>query len=281
MKIFSVIFALHLTCGLVQAAIPKTPVVMVKPAQRTELFDVLSYPARLVPQINATVLAESDGVVSQILTPLGQSVKRGQKLFVIRHTDPVYQYAPVVIRAPVSGIVSAVKVTEGARVTRGEKLAAITDPSRNRIVVEIAGSDIPFVSKGLGGEFRVDGTDKPLSATVLGVSPFVDPATGTATCELEFKGVLSPGTVGRVSFKINSRKGFSIPDQAVVYKGDETFVRVVSEGKARRVPIALGKKQSGFVEVTKGLNEGDQIIERSSGFVADGEQVTVEGDDKT
>src|SRR5262249_47030293 len=76
-------------------------VVFGKAVQSTELFEVLSYPARVVPKVNSTVLAEVDGVVTRIHAPLGQSVGRRQKLITISHTDPVYQYAPVTILSPI------------------------------------------------------------------------------------------------------------------------------------------------------------------------------------
>src|SRR5579871_1726634 len=109
------------------------PVVLVKQAKASELFDLLSYPARIVPKINATVFAESDGVVSKIATPLGKTVNRHQTMMIITHTDPVYQFAPVTVVAPVSGVISSVDITEGSQVTKGLKLATVTDPDKIQI----------------------------------------------------------------------------------------------------------------------------------------------------
>ena len=109
---------------------PKPPVVFTNTVRSAELYDLLTYPARLNPKINATILADSDGIVKEIITPLGRPVRRNQKILIMTHTDPVYDYAPITVIAPVHGVVSSVEVTEGSRVMRGAKLATITDPTK-------------------------------------------------------------------------------------------------------------------------------------------------------
>lgn len=269
--------------GLAQAAekvqAPPAPVVLVQPARRSDLFEVLTYPARVAPKINANVLAESEGVVAQIRTPLGTRVARGKPLLVLKHTDPVYQYAPVVITAPVSGVVSAVEVTEGTLVTKGQRLATVTDPSRVRITVEVAAVDLSKISAGLESELKVPGQTLAVKVRVQGVSPYVDPATGTALCELAVlpgEPALAPGIVGQVNFKVNQHLGFTLPEHAIVYKGLETFVRIVDKGKAKYLSVKLGAKSRGNVEVATGLNEGMTVIERANGYVGEGEAVTVQ-----
>ena len=258
----------------------KIPVVLVNTVKRSDLFELLSYPARVTPKINANILAESDGIVTRIHAPLGAKVTRGQRLLTLKHTDPVYQYAPVSITAPVSGVVSLVEVTEGTLVTKGNRVATVTDPTQVRITVEIAASDLALVTSGLNGEIKFANTPTGVAVRVHGVSPFVDTATGTATCELELvdpKTTLSPGLVGQVHFRVNLHQGFSLPEHAVVYKGTETFIRVVDGGRAKYILVTLGKKSRGNVEVAHGLSENVQVIERANGFISDGETVTVQG----
>src|SRR5690606_26872951 len=136
----------------------------------------------------------------------------------------------------------------------------------------------------------VRGRDETVTVRVRGVSPLVDPQTGTATAELEVLRepgepavLLPPGMVGRVSFRVNERRGFSVPDYVLEYKGREPYLRLVEEGRVKKVAVALGRVQNGQVEVVKGLAEGAKVIERASRFVPEGEAVTVqqaEGADK-
>lgn len=260
----------------------KTPTVFVKSVKRTELFDQLSYPARLVSKINAGVLSETDGVVAKIIAPLGQTVSKDSPLMIVRHTDPIFQFKPVTIVSPVNGAVSQVDVTEGSLVSRGMKLASVTDPFDVRVVIEIAATDLKSIVPRLRGELKIGGYDKSVPIRVLGVSPFVDPATGTATCEVELlqnqknKLMFQPGLTGQVSFKVNLHQGLSVPEHAIHYREQETYVKLVADGKAKKTPVVLGRKQRGEVEIVQGLKEGDALIDRASGFVADGEAVRME-----
>jgi len=97
-------------------------------------------------------------------------------------------------------------------------------------------------------------------------------------CELEATNAALPlpGSIARVTFKANVRQGISISDTAITYRGKDPFVRVVTNGKAKLVAVVLGRKQAGTVEILKGLKPGDDVVERTSKFVADGESVEVQ-----
>jgi multidrug efflux pump subunit AcrA (membrane-fusion protein) len=256
------------------------PIVFTETVKSEELFDRLTYPARVTPKVSTTILSETDGIVSKILAPLGQRVRKNEKIMTITHTDPVYQYAPTPIFAPVSGVVSSVEITEGTQVSKGEKLALVTDPAQVRVNVEIPAMDLSMLTRGMAGEFKISGVDKPIQVKVRGISPFVDPATGTATCELEIAEKLAnplpAGIIGQVVFKANDRKGISIPEFAVFYRGTDTFVRVVKDGKAKQVAVVLGKRSRGNVEILKGLDDGSVLVERTSRYIMDDEAVSVQ-----
>ncbi len=260
----------------------KVPIVYLQEAIKKDLFDTYSYPARVIPQVSADVLSESDGIVQKVLAPLGTKVKRGQKLLSIKHTDPVYQYAKAFVRAPVDGVVSKFLVRKGTHVRRGQELLTVTDPEKVSITVEIAAIDLPVIKNGMAAKFRISGGEKMVPVTVSGVSPFVDSKTGTATCELDIDKSSSshsvyPGMVGQVLFRANERKGFVVPDVALYYQGKNPLLRLVGKDSiAKHVPIKLGKRQRGEVEVLSGLTMGDKFIQRTSRYVADGQKVTIQ-----
>jgi multidrug efflux pump subunit AcrA (membrane-fusion protein) len=267
---------------------PSSAVVFGKAAKVEKFSDELSYPARVVPKINSTVLADADGVVTKIPTVLGQRVGAHQTLVVITHTDPVYQYAPMKVLSPISGVVSAINVAEGSQVTKGDKLASVTDPKKLRVVIEAPAEDLGSLQKGIPAEFRVSGQSDPIAVQLQGVSPFVDPATGTATCEFDVNlrrtasttaatsTPLAPGIVGRIVMSVHQRMGIRIPEYAVVYRDQLPYSRIYENGKIRFSALKLGKKQDGFVEVLSGIKEKDTVVERASRFVADGEAVQLD-----
>lgn len=256
----------------------KTPIVFTQVAEHKKVFDRLTYPARVVPVINAAVLSEGAGVVQKVLAPLGASVKKGEKLLTILNTDPVYNYAPAAVRAPVSGVVSRVEVTEGTRVTKGQRLLNLTDPKSVRIELEVAVSDLKAIRAGMVGTMHLNQQAEPLNVKVLGISPYVDPGTGTAQADLRVTDkeyFLPPGMVGKVIFKAREHMGLQVPESAVVYKGRDPHIRVVQEGIAKFLPITLGPTRAGQVEILKGLDAGSQYVVRASTYVGDGEEVDI------
>lgn len=256
------------------------PTVVVREAKQVEVSQNLSFPATVEARVHATVLAEADGVVRKIHASLGQQVKRGRRLFTIQQNDPIYQFAPVSTITPVSGMVSELSVTEGALVSKGQKLASVTDPTNLKVLIEIPAQDLALLQTGAVGKLECPALPHALNLTLVGVSPTVDSATGTATAELtpskEDVKLLRPGLVGKVSFKAGVHKGFLVPEDAILQSQNQYFLRVVKDGVAKKVPVQVGQRMRGFAEIVKGLEEGWHVVERASGFIADGEQVKVE-----
>lgn len=273
-----------------QAAVEPPPAkVLTKKLEFAELADTLVYPARVLSKVNTTILAETDGVIASIPAPLGTAVKRGQKMLVIQHTDPVYRYAPFSVVSPVEGVVSAIEVTQGSLVARGQKLGSVTDPSKILVKLEIPAADLARFRSGIEGEFSISRENaQSLKVIVAGLSPLVDPTTGTASADLEIlksekASLPPPGTLGQVRFRLNVRKGYSIPETALFYKGEATFVRLLQESAVKFVEVKTGRKERGQVEIMPA--QADQpfppnpvLIERTSRFIGDGEKVEIQQD---
>jgi membrane fusion protein (multidrug efflux system) len=64
---------------------------------------------------------------------------------------------------------------------------------------------------------------------------------------------LRPGQFMSASLTLRQREALIIPEQAVMIKGDETYVFVASDGIAKRRSVTLGSRSPGVVEVASGL----------------------------
>jgi len=258
---------------------PPAPVVIAKSIQATEVFDSLIYPARIVSKVNAALLAESDGVVRSISKPLGSRVTRGNTVLTLINPDPVYTFAPFEVHAPVTGVVSAIEVTKGSRVTRGQRLGAVTDPRQVRAQIEVTVADLDALQVGMKGELELSEHTKPLEMVVTGISPLIDPATGTASAELNIVGterLPPPGVVGRIRFRARAHEGIQVPESAVFYRGEDPLVRVLVDGKVQFRAVKLGPSRRGKFEILDGVKSGEMVVLRSNTFVADGEEVSVQ-----
>lgn len=263
------------------AATDTIPVVQIKKVELTENSESLSYPARVESRVSGAILAEVEGVVRDVVT-LGTHVKKGQVLFKIQQLDPVYQYAPAKIVAPVSGVVSQIEVTVGTQVTRGQRIATVVDPSQLRVTVEIPGSDLEKITHNAQVSFTTSLMEKAEDLSFEGISPLVNPTTGTATANLLFKSKnprLSAGSIGKIQVTLKNGSAIRVSEQAVVYKGAVPYVRIVDDKNiAKYKAVELGTRQAGLVEIKKGLTANETLIERASQYVQDNKAVKIEKD---
>lgn len=254
--------------------------VFIQTASIRPIFDQFTYPARITSEIDATVLAESSGIIKQLNYRLGQAVKKSSTLLQIQHTDPVYQYRSFISKAPVAGVVSKIYVSQGSLVKKGDHLLRITDPHQLKILIEVPVSDLKSVKANMPAELSLPYKDKPLRVRLTGISPILDPATGTASAELELEDPhqahqVKIGIFGEVSFSANWHKGLSVPDYAIVYEGKKPQLKIVKDAILKRVDVKLGQKRQGQVEILEGIQAGDDVVIRSSGFIPNGSEVEV------
>ncbi len=255
--------------------------VFVKIAKKKEISDKLTYPARVTPKVSAMILSESQGVMTRLSFNLGDKVLKNQTIAKITHADPVYEYRPFLLKAPVSGVVSKVFTNVGSQITKGQKIMLLTDPNETKLMIEVAVKDLSSLKKGMKGTFITRSENKRYKVKLKGISPLIDSATGTATAELEFISKFPtkvlPGIIGKISFKTNIHQGFLFPQNVLTYKGNQPQVRVVSdENKVSRINVKLGAKRKGQIEILSGVKKGTYLIEKASGFVKDGSIVAIQ-----
>jgi membrane fusion protein, multidrug efflux system len=85
---------------------------------------------------------------------------------------------------------------------------------------------------------------------------------------------LKPGMLLTVSVIANPRTSLAVPELALVPERDRTFVyKVDSENTALKVPVEVGARQEGMVEVLRGLSAGDRIVAEGTIKVREGGKV--------
>jgi len=245
-----------------------------------DLFDLHSYPAVVTSSIKAKVLSDSTGQVTTLKAHLGKSVKKGEVLAIIKHTDPTYEYNSMEILSPVEGVINKVNISMGSLINKGQEVFEVINPAKSKVLIEVTASMLSKFKEDMKASLKLSYLSNPIDLKLKGIAPTLDPLTGTATGELEFIEKenlrILIGSLGKVTFKTNQRAGIQIPEHAIVYEGKKAQVRVVENGKLKFVDVTLGKKQAGNIEVLSGLKENLEIVHRVSGFVANGDEVEVQ-----
>ncbi len=181
----------------------------------------------------------------------------------------------LILRSPISGVVTVKNVVEGARLTPADIPFEITDLSHVWVQVDVYEAELSRTRVGMPAELTVQAyPGKTYTGRVAFVDPVMDPKTRTAKARLEFanpKGELMPEMFGEAILRGQSRKGLIIPLDAVLDTGT-TKVAFLALGNGRFEPreVTTGTTIGEQVEILSGLHAGDEVVVRAN-FLVDSE----------
>jgi len=187
------------------------------------------------------------------------------------------------ITSPVDGFVGRRNADPGAWVSQNAPVVSVVEIARLRMQAAVVEKDLRFVGVGDPATVEVDAYpgDK-FKGRVARVSPVLDPATRTATMEVEIPNTdnrLRPGMYARVELTIEEHKGVVIvPKPAVVdLDGQRGVWQAGEENKARFLPVTLGIEDGERVEIAAGLKAGDRFVTEGAGAVRRNDTLVVPG----
>jgi RND family efflux transporter MFP subunit len=196
----------------------------------------------------------------------------------------VIQLDRTVVRAPVSGTVSKVPVEVGQLLGPGARVARIVE--LNRIKVTVGIPEI-HANKAAGLE-TVELTLKALPGkTFTGKRVYlgVEPQEKSHVYPLDLvvdneDRSIRPGMFVTAEVILEVRKRPVIPLISIIPREKDKVVFVASEGVARRRPVEIGlimgsSLPEAEVEITAGIEAGDQLIVQGHRRVEDGDPVTI------
>jgi len=183
------------------------------------------------------------------------------------------------IQAPFAGVVGLTDVSIGAYVTAGTAITTLDTTDRMELNFSIperflgqvrAGQEVRGVSpaypdQSFRGELVELGTRINELSRSLPVRALIDNEGG----------LLRPGQFMSATLTLQQREALVIPEQAVMIRGDEQYVFVAEDGSARRVPVELGSRMPGMVEVVSGVQPEDEVIVTGQDRLSSGDRIRV------
>ncbi len=169
------------------------------------------------------------------------------------------------IRAPFNGVMGLRNISPGDFVKDGADLALIEDISKMKVDVRLPERYFGRIKPGQPILLSFDSMPgKTFTATLKAVDAQVD-ANGRS---LLLRGELAnPGGALRTGMFARARvllrenpQAMLIPEEAITPVGADVFVYRIDGGKAMRTKIQTGIRRDGKVEVTSGLQPGDQVV---------------------
>jgi len=172
------------------------------------------------------------------------------------------------VKAPVAGQISSLTLRVGDRVTANQNLFRVADYSAMQITISVDELDVAKAKVGQRATVTLDALPgRQFTGKVAKINPEGvfrnDIATFEVTIQVENPKDLMAGMNSTVNVVVEERTNVLwLPAQAVQVRQGKAIVQVL-EGKDTVVQkeIQVGLRTSQQVEITGGLNEGDQVIQ--------------------
>lgn len=185
------------------------------------------------------------------------------------------------VKAPVSGTITAINVSEHNLASQGAPAYVIEDETAKKIVFYVADETVRNLAPG--NTAVVSRNNEEYEAKIVEVGTTVDQNTGLYKVKAVSDADFNPGTSVTVTTASRiDNSSVTVPFNAVYYDGEQPFVYIVENGKARRRDIESGISDGDLMAVTSGLTPADTIIISWSSGLREGADVVAEGaDDKS
>jgi membrane fusion protein, multidrug efflux system len=191
------------------------------------------------------------------------------------------------IRAPFSGIIGLRTISPGLVATSGTPIAEISDISQIKVDFTVPELKLLLIRQGmnivaesgalLGQRFK---------GRINAVDPQIDPVTRAATMRAIIAnngGMLKPGMLLSVNVEQLRRQALSVPEQALVADGEQKSVFVINTQRTEveKIPVTIGSRQPGFVEITGGIAPGTLIVADGTVKLRDGSKIKITSEKMT
>jgi multidrug efflux pump subunit AcrA (membrane-fusion protein) len=188
--------------------------------------------------------------------------------------------ANTTIRAPLGGIISKRYVDRGALVGTSTPIMRIVAMDRVKVIVQVVERELARLKSGATADINVDAYgNEVFKGTVTRISPTVDPESRTADVEVQADNRdhrLKPGMFARVDLAVERRdKALLLLRDSLLRGSGPPRVFVLDGGKASLKEVTVGLEGEQYVEVVKGLQEGEEVIIAGQYELNDGMAVNV------
>ena len=183
-----------------------------------------------------------------------------------------------IVRAPISGLVSARNVQPGEKVAVDGKLLEIVNLQKLELEAAVPASEIAQVAVGQTVELHVEGLSQRFDGKVVRINPATQAGSRSVSVYIQVTNPQQQLRVGMFAegrLVLTSKGGvLARPQRAVRKDGSGAYVFTIAGGKIERKPVTLGTNgvtgNEYRTEITSGLDIGALVIRADMGNLSPG-----------
>lgn len=186
----------------------------------------------------------------------------------------------VVIKAPISGVISEKNVNVGQIINQGAVLAKINDISYVFATIQVPQEKINDIKVGKPAEVTLEDNNTVHNGTLDSIDLSGDSTLRVFNCKIKMENSnkeLLPGEYAKVNFSNteNNNKVITIPVSSLAGSEGDYYVFINDNGVASKVAVDIGDADENNLEITSGVKEGDEIICTNMSSLKDGCKIDV------
>lgn len=235
-------------------------------AKNTILTDYVMTNGEIETQKSIEVFPSIGGRVIEVRVSLGSQVKAGDVIAYIDPSEPGAVYAKSPVVAPIDGSILTSPVKVGQKVSASQIITKIGDINNLQVTAKVPERYVSELSIGQKAEITLQAYgDEIFMASIVRISPVVDPATRTKEIILNFDkhdDKVNAGMFANVKLYTVDYSGYpAIQQDAFEENNDEYYIYIVKEDSTvTKRKVKRGKNVSDYCQVIEGLENGEAVV---------------------
>lgn len=194
------------------------------------------------------------------------------------------QLAMTRVRAPFSGVVDEIFPKVGENASPQMAMFRLVNLSDVYLTAAVSEAYVGKVTSGTPVEVLFRSLDKKFPSEIIRVGSFINPDNRTfeVNIGIDKEGEFKPNMMGSVDIQdYSTEKAIVVPSRLVMENTQgESYVYVCAAADddictVKKVIIEPGMSYQGETEVLSGINAGDQVVDRGSRSIKDGQKVRI------
>lgn len=192
------------------------------------------------------------------------------------------QVAAATVTAPCDGLIVGVNITAGGIAAPSGPAILLAEGGRTRVSVQVSEDLLGQLKVGDIADVTVSAvSDVPFRAEIASIAPAANAQTALYEVRMyTLLGVHYPiGAFAEVTFFTNQRRDtITIPSDAMITDGTQSYVFIVENETAIKVPVDTGVVGNGITEILSGLTGSEILVVKGQSYLTDGAAVRIVAD---
>lgn len=188
--------------------------------------------------------------------------------------------ANTVVKAPISGIITAKNINPGEMASPNQPVISIVNLDTVVVQANVNEDQVNKISVGQELKVKVSSVrEEPFTGIITNIALAANPASKAFPVKIQVENqdhILKPGMFAEVFLSTSQEEGIIIPREALIKGENNSYVWVVADGQVSMRQVEPGQSDGKNVIIRSGLEEGEEVATTNTDSLKDGMKVNIQ-----